>query len=138
MADDITPQHFSPKNEQKGALIEALHRASSALSVEDVVRQSSTTQATTSTAEHRLLFIGAMADQPKRRIAFNVVERNCRARFGQGEEGVKLYFQLLEYVQMSNVSEAVDEFRRRFAPMVDQELLRATERFFRERPSGRP
>jgi hypothetical protein len=141
MADDTTPQHFFPKNEQKGALIEALHRASSALSVEDVVRQSSTiepSQATTTTAEHRLLFTRAMADQLKRRIAFNVVERNCRARFGQGEEGVKLYFQLLEYVQMSNVSEAVDEFRRRFAPMVDQELLRATERFFRERPSGRP
>jgi hypothetical protein len=123
MANNTTPpQYFSRKNEQKGVLIDvdapsrAPHPASPSFSIEP-------SQATATTAEHRTLFIGAMANRLKRLIAFSVVERNCRARFGQGMEGVRLYFQLLDYVQRSNVSEAVDEFRKRFAPMVDQEFL---------------
>ena len=60
-----------------------------------------------------MLFIGAMADPSRRRIAFNVVERNCRERLAEGEDGMELYLQLLRYVRLSNVSEAVEEFEHR-------------------------
>ena len=67
-----------------------------------------------SPANNRALFIDAMADPAKRHIAFNVVERNCRARLAEGEEGIKLYVQLLTDVQRAQVDEAVNEFERRF------------------------
>ena len=71
-----------------------------------------------------MLFIGAMADPSRRRIAFNVVERNCRERLAEGEDGMELYLQLLRYVRLGNVSEAVEEFEHRFMPMLDQEFLK--------------
>ena len=71
-----------------------------------------------------MLFIDAMADPSRRRIAFNVVERNCRERFAEGEDGIELYLQLLRYVRLGNVSEAVEEFEQRFMPMLDQEFLK--------------
>src|SRR6266478_4082448 len=55
-----------------------------------------------------------MADPLRRSIAFNVVERNCRERFAEGEDGIKLYLQLLVWVRFANVREAVDEFEHRF------------------------
>jgi hypothetical protein len=60
-----------------------------------------------------------MDDPMRRRIAFDVVERNCRERFAEGEDGVRLYLQLLGYVQSAKVNEAVEEFERRFEPMLD-------------------
>ena len=39
--------------------------------------------------DNRTLFIDAMADPSRRRIAFNVVERNCRERFAEGEDGIE-------------------------------------------------
>jgi hypothetical protein len=48
----------------------------------------------------------------------------CRERLRQGEDGIKLYIQLLGYVRFANVREAIDEFERRFVPMLDQELLK--------------
>jgi hypothetical protein len=64
-----------------------------------------------------------MADPVKRQIAFNVVERNCRVRFAEGVEGIKLYVQLLADVKRAHVDEAIDEFERRFLPMLDRNLL---------------
>jgi hypothetical protein len=72
---------------------------------------------------NRSLFIDAMADPIRRGTAFNVVERNCRKRFAEGEDGIELFLQLLRTVQSAGVDEAVEEFERRFAPMLDQELL---------------
>jgi hypothetical protein len=72
--------------------------------------------------DNRSLFIDAMAHPLRRRIAFNVVERNCRDRFAQGEDGIRLYLHLRGYVQSAAVDEAVAEFERRFEPMLDQEL----------------
>jgi len=63
-----------------------------------------------------------MADPVRRRIAFNVVERNCRDRFAEGEDGIKLYLHLRGHVRSSAVDEAVMEFEHRFEPMLDQEL----------------
>jgi hypothetical protein len=63
---------------------------------------------------NRSLFIDAMDDPMRRRIAFDVVERNCRERFAEGEDGVRLYLQLLGYVQSAKVDKAVEEFERRF------------------------
>ena len=59
-----------------------------------------------------------MAHPLRRRIAFNVVERNCRERFADSEDGVRLYRQLLGYVQSAKVDEAVNEFERQFEPML--------------------
>ena len=72
---------------------------------------------------NRALFIEAMADPLRRGIAFDVVERNCRERFAEGEDGIKLYHQLLGYVRLGYASEAVEEFERRFGPMLDQRAL---------------
>jgi hypothetical protein len=72
--------------------------------------------------DNRSLFIDAMADPLRRRAAFNVVERNCRERFAEREEGIRLYLHLRGYVQSAAVDEAVAEFEHRFEPMLDQEL----------------
>ena len=45
--------------------------------------------------DNRTLFIEAMVDPLKRHIAFNVVERNCSKRFGEGDEGELLLSGLL-------------------------------------------
>jgi hypothetical protein len=74
--------------------------------------------------DNRSLFIEAMADPTRRRIAFDVVERNCRMRFRVGEEGVRVYLQLLTFVQSSKVDDAVDEIERRFVPMLDRRILK--------------
>jgi hypothetical protein len=73
--------------------------------------------------ENRALFISAMSDPVRRQIAFNVVERNCRDQFAQGADGVQLYVRLLTNVRLTNATEAVDEFERRFRPMLDQYAL---------------
>ena len=72
--------------------------------------------------DNRALFIEAMADPLRRGIAFDVVERNCRERFAEGEDGIRLYLHLRGYVQSAAVDEAVAEFEHRFEPMLDQEL----------------
>jgi hypothetical protein len=77
-------------------------------------------------ADNRSLFIKAMPDPVKRRIAFDVVERNCRDRFAQGQEGLSLFLELVEYVQAAGVAVAVTEFENRFAALLDQELLNKT------------
>src|SRR5262245_12179453 len=78
--------------------------------------------------DNRSLFIDAMADPLRRRIAFNVVERNCRERFAEGEDGIRLFLHLRGYVRSSAVDEAVAEFERRFEPMLDQELWKMARR----------
>ena len=67
--------------------------------------------------------MSAMSDPVRRQIAFNVVERNCRNQFAEGADGVQLYVRLLTYVRLTNAAEAVDEFERRFRPLLDQEAL---------------
>jgi hypothetical protein len=78
----------------------------------------------TDIADNRSLFIRAMPDPAKRRIAFDVVERNCRDRFHHGEEGLNLFLELVGYVQAARVDEAVTEFESRFLPMLDQAVLK--------------
>jgi hypothetical protein len=78
----------------------------------------------TTLKDNRSLFIKAMADPTRRRIAFDVVERNCRMRFRVGEEGIRAFLEILQLVQSSNLDEAVDEFKKRFLPMLDQKLLK--------------
>jgi hypothetical protein len=78
----------------------------------------------TSPEDNRSLFIDAMGDPIQRRIAFDIVERNCRMRFRVGDEGIRVYLQLLTYVQSSKVDESVGEFERRFLPMLDQKVLK--------------
>jgi hypothetical protein len=41
-----------------------------------------------------------------------------------GEEGLRVCLQLLTNVQSSKVDDAVDEFKRRFVPVLDQRLLK--------------
>jgi hypothetical protein len=74
--------------------------------------------------ENRRLLAVAMANPSTRRIAFKVVERNCRDRFKDGNAGIALYLDLFAVVESSGVHEAAQEFENRFAPMLDQELLK--------------
>jgi hypothetical protein len=74
--------------------------------------------------DNRSLFIEAMSDATRRRIAFDVVERNCRMRFRVGEEGIRIYLQILDLVHSSKVDEALNEFETRFLPMLDQKSLK--------------
>jgi hypothetical protein len=78
--------------------------------------------------DNRSLFIEAMADPIRRRVAFNVVERNCHERFAEGDAGITLYLRLRGYVRASAVDEAVTEFERRFEPMLDQERWKMARR----------
>jgi hypothetical protein len=73
-------------------------------------------------AKNRQLFIAAMRDPLHRTIAFDVVDRSCRRR-SRGTDGVRLYLGLLSDVHSANVPEAVEEFRRRFEPMCDRDLI---------------
>jgi hypothetical protein len=77
-------------------------------------------------ADNRALFIKAMSDPDRRRIAFGVVERNCRERFALGEEGLKLFLEVAAYVRAAKVDRAITEFEGRFIPMLDQEFLKRT------------
>src|SRR5256885_16889643 len=74
--------------------------------------------------DNRTLFIEAMANSNKRRIAFDVVERNCRLRFRVGEEGIRVFLEVFDLVWLSKVEEAVAEFEKRFLPMIDQRALK--------------
>ena len=110
---------FAGRKMRKDALIEAAE----AISGPKVAPPQRGSVPPTPPKDNRTLFIEAMADPTKRQIAFNVVERNCRARFAEGEEGINLYFQLLTDVRHARLDEAADEFERRFLPMLDRDLL---------------
>jgi hypothetical protein len=129
MADDPPPppppQFFSARNEQKGVLIgraaapaEAaqppVYRSAPARPMLRVDDQASDSEA---------LFLQCMADAARRRIAFNVVERNCREALARGDEGLALFLRLRDLVERAQVEEAIREFDGRFAPMLDQELI---------------
>jgi hypothetical protein len=73
---------------------------------------------------NRALFIQCMADPVKRRIAFDVLDRNCRDAFGQGEEGLDLFVKLAAGVRRAHIDEAISEFDSRLAPKLDQVLLK--------------
>jgi hypothetical protein len=68
--------------------------------------------------ENRELFIQCMRDSARRRIAFDVVELNCRERFGHKKDGLRLFLELAGYVRRAHVDEALREFEKRFAPMI--------------------
>src|SRR5262245_51689943 len=80
--------------------------------------------------DNEALCVGAMADPVRRRIAFNVVERNCRDRFGEGDDGIRLYVHLLGRVLSAKVDEAVKEFENRFVLMLEQVCLEEDRSYF--------
>jgi len=104
--------------------------ASATLSKDGEMNETSTAQQT-ACRDNRSLFIEAMGDSTRRRIAFDVVARNCRMRFRVGESGIRAYLEILELVQLSKLDEAVDDFEKRFLPMLDQKLLKS---MFEESP----
>jgi hypothetical protein len=73
-----------------------------------------------SSAENIRLFINAMRHPVTRKIAFDVVERNCRDRFANDEDALYLYKQLLGYVRRSRIDAAETEFIERFSLMLGQ------------------
>ena len=121
MANDPPPppppppqQFFSARNEGHSALISG-----------SVARES---WSALRESRHRLsgneaLFIQCMADSALRRIAFNVVERNCREAFASGKAGMALFLQVRGLVERAQVQEAINEFDKRFEPMLDQRVL---------------
>jgi hypothetical protein len=74
-------------------------------------------------SDNEALFIESMQDAARRRIAFNVVERNCREAFARGKEGLALFMQVRSLVERAQVEEALSEFNKRFAPMLDQQVV---------------
>jgi hypothetical protein len=112
--DELPPLTGSAKNELIGRLKAASEPSTAA---------SASKPTPNAQDENRALFMSAMSDPVRRQIAFNVVERNCRNQFAEGADGVQLYVRLLTYVRLTNAAEAVDEFERRFRPMLDQEAL---------------
>src|SRR5215469_3143417 len=51
------------------------------------------------------LFIQCMPDAARRRIAFNVVERNCCEAFARGKAGVALFLKVRDLVKRAEVQE---------------------------------
>jgi hypothetical protein len=56
-----------------------------------------------------------------RRIVFSLWEQEYAAQLANGETGWQRYLQLLEIVKAAETPEALKEFQKRFAPMLDQE-----------------
>ena len=117
MANDPPPpprpsleQFFSARNEQKNAFIEP---DDIGFLISERVRAS----------DSETLFIQCMPDASRRRIAFNVVERNCREAFARGKAGVALFLKVRDLVKRAEVQEAINEFDKRFEPMLDQRVL---------------
>src|SRR5215831_2946182 len=108
MASDPPPppqRFYSARNEQKSVLIEP---DDIGVLISERVRASG----------NEILFIQCMPDAARRRIAFNVVERNCREAFGRGKAGLALFMQVRNLVERAQVEEAISEFDKRFAPML--------------------
>jgi hypothetical protein len=120
MADDPPPPRFafSPKNQQLGAPGRVAEPRPPRPDFPDALAEELPSEV------NRRLFIEAMSNPVRREIAFNVVEKNCRVRLAEGELGIGLYQQLFFWVRLAKVDEAAAEFEQRFAPMLDQELLK--------------
>jgi len=121
MANDPPPPPPSPafltRNEQKAGSIEP---DDIGFLISERVRSS----------DNEMLFIQCMPDAARRRIAFNVVERNCREAFARGKAGVALFLKVRDLVELAQVEEAIREFDKRFEPMLDQGVLAA----YRDQP----
>jgi len=129
MADDPPPppppsaQPFvSARNEQKGVLIEA---DASPPGQQAFAPDPMSSDLRYRSSGNELLFMKCMSDAARRRIAFNVVERNCREAFARGKAGMALFLQVRDLVERAQVQEAINEFDKRFEPMLDQGVLAA-------------
>jgi hypothetical protein len=116
MADDSPPSPppqrlFSAKNEQKGVLID-----DGTVEIYDALRRpdDDTFNFRYRSSDNEMLFIQCMPDAARRRIAFNVVERNCREAFARGKAGVALFLKVRDLVELAEVEEAINEFDKRF------------------------
>ena len=74
--------------------------------------------------QYRNGFIEAVREGNRNRI-FLMLEQRHAADFANGPAGVKYYATLLEAVRAANVPEAVDEFERRFLPLLDPDGTRS-------------
>jgi hypothetical protein len=112
------PLYLAGKNEKVGVLIDHLARLQA--SMMEPVPSTTADPPLRSPAENVRLFIDAMRHPVTRKIAFDVVERNCRDRFAHDEDALYLYKQLLGYVRRSRIDGAETEFIERFLPMLRQ------------------
>ena len=74
--------------------------------------------------QYRNGFIEAVRQGNRNRI-FLMLEQRHAADFANGPAGVKYYATLLEAVRSANVPEAVEEFQRRFLPLLDPDGTRS-------------
>ena len=74
--------------------------------------------------QYRNGFIQAVREGNRNRI-FLMLEQRHAADFANGPAGVKYYATLLEAVRSANVPEAVEEFQRRFLPLLDPDGTRS-------------
>jgi hypothetical protein len=74
--------------------------------------------------QYRNGFIQAVRESNRDRI-FLMLEQRHAADFANGPAGVKYYATLLEAVRSAGVPEAVEEFQRRFRPLLDPDGRRS-------------
>jgi hypothetical protein len=74
--------------------------------------------------QYRNSFIQAVREGNRNRI-FLMREQRHAADFANGPAGVKHYANLLEAVRSADVPEAVEEFQRRFLPLLDPDGTRS-------------
>jgi hypothetical protein len=74
--------------------------------------------------QYRNGFIQAVREGNRNRI-FLMLEQRHAADFANGPAGVKYYATLLEAVRSADVPEAVEEFQRRFLPLLDPDGRRS-------------
>jgi hypothetical protein len=58
-----------------------------------------------------------------RRRVFDYWETEYGERLGKGRRGAKIYYKLLQIVKKTNDSQAMTQFRDRFAPLCDQTFV---------------
>jgi hypothetical protein len=79
-----------------------------------------------SVSEYREDFIQALRQGKQMRdCVFRVLEQRHTEDFANGSNGVKYYTDVFDAVRAADVPEAVEEFERRFSPLLDPDGTRA-------------
>jgi hypothetical protein len=89
-------------------------------------RQASATAGEVQVSEYREEFVRALRGGKKMRdCVFSVLEQRHATDFANGPKGVQYYTNMFEVVRAADVPEAVEEFQKKFQPLLDPDGSRA-------------